>query len=232
MSEKAALYAALAKAQAEYAPVERSAVNPHFKSKYAPLDKVLDAITPAMNKHGLCRGWRQDMDGENVTVTAFIGHGESGEEVVSSLTWGVPENIQHLGAAITYMRRYTMEALAGVAADSDDDGNGASDTAPKPKAKPKPTMKQALNAGAATLASEIDGKFDAWLERHGITGEQFRSDLIDFAEIRIPKMVAGPFSSWEPWIQDKARELRKNIEASDANNQTFTEADDTRSDSR
>lgn len=225
MSEKAALYAALSKAQAEYGPVERSATNPHFKSKYAPLDKVLDAITPALTKHGLCRGWRQDMDGQNVTVTAFIGHGESGYEIASSLTWGVPDNIQHLGAALTYMRRYTMEALAGVAADSDDDGNGAADTAPKPAArKPKPTMESAIAAGRENQHAETDQRFQVWLDGKGITIDEFRSDLIDFAAIKVPKTVAGPFSSWPDWVQDKARELRRQMEP--PNNQTFDESDD------
>ena len=45
--------AALAKAQAECQNVTMNKINPHFRSKYADLAAVRDAIIPVFNKHGL-----------------------------------------------------------------------------------------------------------------------------------------------------------------------------------
>ncbi len=237
MSEQAALYAALAKAQAEYGPVDRSAVNPHFQSRYAPLDKVLDAITPALTKHGLCRGWRQSMategEGEHsivvVTVTAFIAHAE-GQSIESSLSWGVPDDVQKLGAALTYMRRYTMEAIAGVAADSDDDGNGAAGTT-KPAAvnqRNAAKTKAAIDAGAQHRDDEETQQFTAALAEIRWTLTDFKAELVDYAKMKVPRSLDKRFPEWPAFAKDKARELFKQIkaDAQPANNQTFTAEDD------
>ncbi|MBO3463467.1 ERF family protein, partial [Aetokthonos hydrillicola] len=47
------LIKALIKAKSEFSNIQKDRVNPHFKHKYATLDAVLDAVTPALGKHGL-----------------------------------------------------------------------------------------------------------------------------------------------------------------------------------
>ena len=47
------LISALIKAKAEFQPIHKNKTNPHYKSQYADLDSVLDAVTPALNNHGL-----------------------------------------------------------------------------------------------------------------------------------------------------------------------------------
>ena len=47
------MFAALSKAQSEIDPAKKRALNPHFKSRYADLSSCLDAVLPALNKHGL-----------------------------------------------------------------------------------------------------------------------------------------------------------------------------------
>lgn len=217
---KAGLYAALAKAQAEYGAVERSAMNPHFKKPYAPLDKVLEAVGPALAANGLCHYWRNGMakDGEFVvvTVTAIIGHAESGETIESALSWGVPDDIQKLGAALTYMRRYTLEAIAGVAADSDDDGNGtAAERTPARAPAHKPVAdaktKAALDKGATNRNDEETAEFEAAVAALGWTLPAFKDDLLGFARIKVPTLIDVPFAKWQDWIKAKARELYKSI---------------------
>lgn len=44
---------ALIKAKAEFNPIQKDGTNPHYKRKYATLDAVLDAVTPALGKYGL-----------------------------------------------------------------------------------------------------------------------------------------------------------------------------------
>jgi hypothetical protein len=219
---KAALYAALAKAQSEYGTVDRTATNPHFKSKYAPLDKVLDAIGPALSANGLCHYWRQSMgqDGEFVivTVTAGIGHGESGESIESSLSWGVPDDVQKLGSALTYLRRYTIEAVAGVAADSDDDGNGsASERTPARAVTPTNAAKTqaAIDKGKANQDDEATVKFGEALASIRWTLADFKAELVDFAGIKVPNVIAKPYSQWPEWAKVKARELYEKIRAGD-----------------
>lgn len=120
---------ALARAQAEYRPCKRTRKSHH--GKYAPLDEVLASITPALSKHGLARWWETQTvtteKGLFIRVTAFIGDGDG--FLSSSIEWPMLSKAQDLGAVITYLRRYTMQAVAGVAPDEDTDG---------PQDEPKP----------------------------------------------------------------------------------------------
>jgi hypothetical protein len=216
---KAALYAALAKAQSEYGTVDRTATNPHFKSKYAPLDKVLDAIGPALSANGLCHYWRQSMgqDGEFVivTVTAGIGHGESGESIESSLSWGVPDDVQKLGSALTYLRRYTIEAVAGVAADSDDDGNGsASERTPARAVTPTNAAKTqaAIDKGKANQNSEEAQAFEDRLGALGKSVSDMRSWLVESKRVKKPAIIEGSYMGWPDWVKDVAWDRIKQAE--------------------
>lgn len=116
---------ALAAAQAEMGRAKKTAKNPHFKSKYADLDAVCDAALPALNRHGIAVVQPLERIGDEwVQVTRFI-HGDSGEtmETPVPLIMGKMD-MQGLGSAMTYARRYGLMALAGIAPE-DDDGNAA-----------------------------------------------------------------------------------------------------------
>jgi hypothetical protein len=132
------LAAALAKAQAEMRPAAKDAVNPHFKSKYADLASVLDAIRDPFAKHGLSLTQHPVTDGERVAVITMLLH-SSGQFLESELTMTPQQKTpQSVGSAITYARRYAAMAVAGLAAD-DDDGEAASQ-APRPaRPQPRPT---------------------------------------------------------------------------------------------
>lgn len=115
---------ALAAAQLEMGKALKSANNPHFKSKYADLSSVMDACLPALNRHGIAviQPLQENEFGRSV-VTRFIH--ASGE----ALDCPVPlivgkQDMQGLGSAITYARRYGLMSLAGIAPE-DDDGNAA-----------------------------------------------------------------------------------------------------------
>lgn len=128
---------ALAKAQAEMKAAPLNKVNPHFKSKYADLPAVIDAVRPALTKHGLSvTQTTRIAEGGLVLVTTL--HHASGETLSGEypLPVGKP---QEMGSAITYARRYSLAALCCIAADEDDDANaseGAGQTASRPKAAP------------------------------------------------------------------------------------------------
>lgn len=129
-SGKAKLAKALAMAQSECQNVVMNKVNPHFRSKYADLSAVRDAIIPIFSKHGVAivQAPHNDALG-GFGLETHILHA-SGEHMV--FHFPLPSdisNMQKIGSAISYARRYTLSAIAGIASEEDDDGNAA---APNP----------------------------------------------------------------------------------------------------
>ena len=123
--------AALAKAQAEMGKALKDSVNPAFRSKYADLGNVMDACLPALNKHGIAviQPFHTDDLGNRFVKTVFIH--ESGEAMECAIPLILGKNdMQGLGSAVTYARRYGLMAMAGIAPE-DDDGNAAAAAAPK-----------------------------------------------------------------------------------------------------
>lgn len=121
---------ALATAQSEMGKALKQSKNPHFRSKYADLASVMDACMEALNKNGIAviQPMTESEFGRSV-VTQFIH--ASGEKLECSIPLILgKQDMQGLGSAITYARRYGLMALAGIAPE-DDDGNAAVESAPK-----------------------------------------------------------------------------------------------------
>ncbi|MHC5862491.1 ERF family protein, partial [Nostoc sp.] len=125
------LIKALIKAKAEFNPIQKDGTNPHYKRKYATLDAVLDAVTPALGKHGLVIIQTTEIFEGKTVLRTHIFH-ESGENITS--TYPLPEiaDSQKFGAALTYARRYAVCAILSVTADEDNDAEGAT-TPQKPE---------------------------------------------------------------------------------------------------
>lgn len=119
------LFAAIAKAQAEVENATKNAQNPHFKSRYADLAEVLNTVRPVFAAHGLSLNQSTEYDGQLVKVTTCVGHAGGG--YITSTAACVPgkADAQGIGSASTYLRRYSLAAMTGVAQE-DDDGNAAS----------------------------------------------------------------------------------------------------------
>ena len=123
------LFAAIASAQAEVENATKSATNPHFKSRYADLAEVLNTVRPVFARHGLAVIQAVSSSGQEVTVTTTIAH-KTGGFVTSALTALAPSlKVQDLGSVTTYLRRYSVAAMAGISQE-DDDGNAASQVKP------------------------------------------------------------------------------------------------------
>ena len=149
--EIGALAAQLAKAQKELKKAVKSADNPFSKSKYAGLDEVIDACRSVLNTHGIAVTQTQhflrrhiEEDGKEyppiimLRTTLHFGHEELSSELPLMFKNG---DMQSLGSAMTYARRYSLQAICCVATDEpDDDGNAAvggalAKAAPKADAK-------------------------------------------------------------------------------------------------
>lgn len=123
------IYAALAVAQMEMGPALKQSANPAFKSRYADLANVMDACLPALNRNGIAVIQPYvEIDGQRAVKTV-LAH-ESGETLETTVPLIVGKNdMQGLGSAMTYARRYGLMGMAGIAPE-DDDGNAASKAAP------------------------------------------------------------------------------------------------------
>ncbi len=147
---KPQLYAALVKAQRAMQPIVKDTKNDFFKSSYAPLDSVIDAISPALHDNGLAITQPTGMQDNHFGVITTLWH-ESGESISGFYIIDPKEqhNPQMLGAATTYARRYALMGMLGIAPE-DDDGNAASGKNASP-ATQRPT-----STPAATPAREVN----------------------------------------------------------------------------
>jgi hypothetical protein len=120
---------ALLKAQQEMGKVVKNAINPHFRSKYADLAAVCEATMDTFHSNGFAVLQPCDADEHGKYVETMLVHETGG--TFSSRVYLVlsKADMQGLGSAITYARRYGLLGMAGLAPE-DDDGNRASQ-APK-----------------------------------------------------------------------------------------------------
>jgi len=98
---------------------------------HASLYNVVDKITAELSKHGLSASWRTEQNGQ-VKVTCRISHSMGHYEETSlsadADTSGSKNAIQAVGSTITYLERYSLLAITGLATeDQDNDGELVSD---------------------------------------------------------------------------------------------------------
>jgi hypothetical protein len=117
---------ALVKAQSEMSNPKKGNTNPFFKSKYADLNAVREAVIPILNENGISvLQPLVHVDGKNFVNTILLH--ESGEmmESFTEIIYNKQNDAQAQGSGITYARRYGLQSFVCVGAD-DDDGNKAS----------------------------------------------------------------------------------------------------------
>jgi hypothetical protein len=143
--------------QAELSPVDKSADNPFFKSKFAPLPEVRKAMQPILAKHNfglsVFPAIIRDEVGKPQNGLRFILLHASGQYIDGEwlLTPGKNDS-QGQGADTTYKRRFGEMSITGLVADDDDDGNYASQ--PRPQAS-KPAVKPAEKTEADLKRDEL-----------------------------------------------------------------------------
>ena len=97
-------------------------------SKYAPLSDIIAQIKSAMNTCGLSQAWTTSQEGKLISVTCVVthklGHSEQTTLMADPDTSGSKNAIQSVGSAVSYLQRYTLKSLLGIA-EGDDDGNGS-----------------------------------------------------------------------------------------------------------
>ncbi len=112
--------------------------NPAFKgSKYVSLDQLLDAVKPVLAKHNLalCQSVDTTADGRIGVQTSF--RHRDGTVFPGGMLFIRADGMspQQIGAALTYIRRQSVQTACCVSVDADLDGNGLS-ASPAIKASP------------------------------------------------------------------------------------------------
>lgn len=164
---------AMLKAQSEIGPLVKTESNPMFGSKYADLASVIEATRKPLLTAGLVLIQGASTKEATVDVETMLLHAESGEWVRTVLSLTPLEaklskdsgersvTPQTVGSAITYARRYGLQALCGIAPE-DDDANAASSPIkgrgpqPNPFTQPTPSSKTPETWGQQQLQARLE----------------------------------------------------------------------------
>jgi hypothetical protein len=207
------LVKALSTLQGELKDADKNALNPHFKSKYADLSEVLGNLRPLLAKNQLALSQFPSFENGIVSVTSLLAHA-SGEWIESTASApATKQDVQGVGSAITYLKRYSAAAIVGMAsADQDDDGNSVSIQ----KVENKPIVKQEVKdfrpqtVDAAKIETIIQGYAKA-LVIAGISEAQV-NEKIDIARA-VSKQK--PFDAFSKEYGDKIVKLKSMVKTED-----------------
>jgi len=142
---------ALSKAQGQICAAKKDQTNPFYKSKYADLSGIVDAIREPLSKNELAYiQTTKSSDQDTVTVITRLIH-SSGQWIKGELSMTpTKKDPQGIGSAITYARRYSLAAMVGVVQE-DDDGNAASAPKTNQSEIKKQTEEERINEGFKLL---------------------------------------------------------------------------------
>jgi hypothetical protein len=223
-SDVSELMMALAKAQGEIGEIERDrsvkvqTARGGYEFRYATLAAIISAVKKSLSDNGIARTQviRYDSDVRLYYLTTTLHY--KNQFISSTVPLIISDGgNQQFGSSLTYMKRYSLAALIGVAADEDDDGNVAdgntiksSQEKAKPKVAPNP-MKEPEEATPVTMGKiDVpilpDGSGSDWMkwgQQVAATAKQASSldDLralekanvapLKNMEISVPKMFAN-----------------------------------------
>jgi hypothetical protein len=176
------LCAAKCRARADYAPIKKNASGNY--GRYASLDEVLDAVTPALAKHGLDLASKTIIVGDEQWLVSTLRH-TSGqfERAFSRLTERQPQKVL---SEVTYYRRKDAACLCGVAADSDLDGAGLDG----PKAKSNAALSLARQA---LVAARTEQDRDTVLAKAALSAAAGRMTEDELMGLRRDREAMKPF---------------------------------------
>lgn len=177
----------------------KDANNPFFRSKYVPLENVVEAITEAAGPLGISfMQFASGDDSGNIEVGTIILH-QSGEYIEFPSVRMKPEKQtpQAYGSAITYAKRYALSAVFGITSDKDDDGNEASGNGRKKKGPQISAEKQSKCDYIQQLAESTSERFEKFKEMQskvqGAPTEEWSDTLLDRA-IKMLQSIPEPLT--------------------------------------
>jgi hypothetical protein len=177
--------------------VFRGSNNPHFRSKYANLETVIDTARPALQKAGIAFTQTAGMitDG-NMEMTTMLIHAQTGQWIKSTMQIPLGKrDPQGAGSAQTYAQRYSLMAILGLPP-TDDDAEAAIDrdhTRPAPDEPPVKSSAQLKRDGAwETISGELQNDL---IDCHSLIGLEKLKDTYR-------SKVAGWTPAWKNSLKD------------------------------
>lgn len=169
--------AAFAAAKGKFPKIVKDA-NVAFKSRNGGADTdywhetlagIADAVNGPLTEHGLAYSWEpKQLEGGRVEVTCILshvgGHSRRATLAGSPDASGNKNNLQAVASTVSYLERYTLKAVLGIASAHDDDGQGGAPIfQPDPgraQQRQQPPPRQAAKI-TAEQAEELDQKLKA-----------------------------------------------------------------------
>lgn len=197
------LVAAMAKSQAAFGPIEKNKTavvtsrkegGRGYTYRYADLDAVLAVVRPVLAGNGIAIFQMPIVGDGKVTVTTELRIGEQFVRNRLSLSCGADP--QAVGSAISYARRYALQALTGVApSDDDDDGATASESVDEDaimQAPPRPAPRRSEQARPSPAPIE---------EHAGIVAKTIKARNSDTMGVQLE-------DGWKFKVRDEAMKAR------------------------
>ena len=213
----------LSKAQGNMTVAIEDKKNPHFKSSYASLNSIWDACREALSNEGLSVVQTTEPQEQSINLVTTLMHA-SGQWIKSILP--IPSlqlSPQQLGSALTYLRRYSLSAIVGVAPGYDDDGDTVKNEtipvkknsnnvpfipSPLPKApvvlqpeKPKMTESD-IAAFKEAFGIGTESKHEKYIEAIANRCKKSKDEMIILASMNREGFVEA-FEKWEADIKKK-----------------------------
>jgi hypothetical protein len=170
---------AMAKAQATMGGAAKDSRNPHFNSAFADLASVVNAVKGPLSTNGIAFVQMPSSTGDLVSVTTRLVH-SSGEWMQCTLSARPRKNDpQGVGSVVTYLKRYTLQAMCGVPSEDDDGNAGSREPEPRrPERRPVDTSK-AIAAIEAVWTEHYTGTIHAFA-----SSKQWALSALDGDELR------------------------------------------------
>lgn len=207
-----ALAKALVDAQLAMPGVKADSKNPHYKSEFVSLDHLIAETRPILNLHGIAivqEPTVTELGAPALRTTLVHASGEERTSVMPLLLAG--SDMQKLGAAITYARRYAWTSALGIS-EEDDDGHTASATTKKtvePSLSTAPAPQPASGAPTADLEAEHDTLARTWGKLEG--GFSVAGAIRKRAEVKKDAQANADAAPYRKWLGEQIASYKQLI---------------------
>lgn len=155
--------------------------NGHFNSRYASLGECQRVVKDACASAGIAFHFDTFEEEGDEWVRTVI-HDESESMAIAPVRVKGADNMQKLGSAITYAKRYSLCMAFAIVGEEDDDGNQAVQSPSKPRVRSQAPrsqqqQKQAPQDALAAARVQLAEAIDRWAQAHGADAQAVKAGI-------------------------------------------------------
>ncbi len=216
--DPAPLFAALANAQGMFEQPKKTkkvvirSSKGQYDFDYAPLDEILRATRDGLRANGLsiCQPFSK---GEGGSVVHTILAHSSGARLEARVVLPEANDIKGFGSNLTYIRRYQIASILGVAADDDDDGSAGTGDHVAQRAATPPKSRKARTPPAPKEEKAAPAETPAPSNENGEIQDDTRAELMG-----LMKTAGLNRATSKQWIEHHAGKPKDTMSESDVQN--------------